>query len=312
MCKVMQEDVNNIERPSDFRVDTSKIVEALRKRGCLDTDISFIIELIKDQEVYDVSGYSGSSTIITKSHKAGAQEYCIKICDTSGSLKMEAFIWSVMAKNGMTSNLVKYISTNKDYLITNRISAPMALDKYPELGELANFMGRTLRKFHDMPWKTILLNENENSFFKERTSHMYETAITNEQGLRFIADDLGNNDYNAMKEYLKAHKNVCEFDEVLIHGDYNARNVFAISPDTSWVVDLTDMCFGDRHYDIFFAIWTLQFYFGINKDAQKAKKCEEMFIDAYGRDVFNPNRYKYCQYLVCMYWEEHNDLVRVV
>ena len=119
-------------------------------------------------------------------------------------------------------------------------------------------------------------------------------------------------DYDAMKKYLKEFKSLCKFDEVLIHGDYNPRNVFAISPDKTWFVDMTDMCFGDRHYDIFFAIWTLQFYFGINKDIQKAKKCEEMFIDAYGRDVFDDNRYNYCKYLVCMYWNEHNDLVHIV
>ena len=312
MCNVIQEDINDIERPSDFRVDNSKIYDALRKRGCLEKDIIFILELIKDQEVYDVSGYSGSTTIITKTHRADAQEYCIKICDIPRGLEEEAYMWKIMARNKMTCNIVKYISTNKDYIITNRITSPMALNKYPNLNDLTFFMGKTLRKFHDISWKVNRLNNDEISFFERRTSHMYEKAITSNQGLRFIADDLKNNDYEAMKEYLKTYKNICKFDDVLIHGDYNPRNVFAINSDTAWFVDLTDMCFGDRHYDIFFAIWTLQFYFGINKDEQKARECEAMFIDAYGRDVFDANRYRYCQYLVCMYWDEHNDLVHIV
>jgi kanamycin kinase len=312
MSNIVQEDINTIERPVDFRVDTDKILEALQKRGCLETDIAFLMKLISNQEVYDVSGYSGSTTIITKALKAGTQEYCIKICDNPGKLKGEADIWRIMAKNNMTSQFVKYISTNKDYLITNRISSPMALSKYPDLVELSRFMGRTLRKFHNISWKEECLEDYEIKFFEERTTHMYETAISKEEGLRFVADDIGNKDYALMREYLRKHRDICKFDEVLIHGDYNARNVFAIGPDTVWFVDLADMCFGDRHYDIFFAIWTLQFYFGINKDILKARECEKMFIDAYGWDVFDINRYKYCQYLACMYWDEHNDIVHIV
>lgn len=312
MSNVLQEDVNSIERPVDFRINTGEIPVALKKRGCLKSDIDFIMELIDDQDVYDVSGYSGSTTIITKALKPGMQEYCIKICDVPGNLKEEADIWKIMAKNNMTSRFVKYISTNKDYLITDCISSPMALNKYPELKELASFMGRTLRKFHDISWKAERLEDCEIKFFEKRTVQMYETAISKEEGLRFIADDIGNKDYSSMREYLRLHKDICKFDEVLIHGDYNARNVFAMGPDTAWFVDLVDMCFGDRHYDIFFAIWTLQFYFGINKDVQKARECEKMFIDAYGWDVFDINRYRYCQYLVCMHWDEHNDLVHLV
>lgn len=312
MCNEIQENINSIERPTELRVDTNKIISALKNRGCLEKDIQFIMQLIDGQEVYDVSGYSGCSTIITKSYDTGIKEYCIKICDILGNLEKEAYIWSIMAKWGMTSNFVKYVSTNKDYLVTIRISEPMALYKYQDASELTKYMGMTLRRFHNMPWKDQYLTKDEISFFERKGIHQYETAINNKQGLRFIADDLGSNDYDAMKKYLKEFKSLCKFDEVLIHGDYNPRNVFAISPDKTWFVDMTDMCFGDRHYDIFFAIWTLQFYFGINKDIQKAKKCEEMFIDAYGRDVFDDNRYNYCKYLVCMYWNEHNDLVHIV
>ena len=87
---------------------------------------------------------------------------------------------------------------------------------------------------HNQVLQNLILHNDEISFFERRTSHMYEKAITSNQGLRFIADDLKNNDYEAMKEYLKTYKNICKFDDVLIHGDYNPRNVFAINSDTAW------------------------------------------------------------------------------
>jgi kanamycin kinase len=111
-----------------------------------------------------------------------------------------------------------------------------------------------------------------------------------------------------MKNYLKKYQADYIVDEVMIHGDFNPRNVFVSDGKLAAIVDLNDTCFGDRHYDIYFSMWTVALYSGILNSPDLVAECEKIFLDSYGREKIDMQRMEYCKRLTCMYWQEHNNI----
>ncbi|MCL2048639.1 MAG: aminoglycoside 3'-phosphotransferase [Defluviitaleaceae bacterium] len=65
-------------------------------------------------------------------------------------------------------------------------------------------------------------------------------------------------------------------NDTLLHGDYCLPNVILNNWEFSGFIDLDNSGVGDRHVDIFWGIWSLEFNL-------KTDKYRERFIDAYGR-----------------------------
>lgn len=65
--------------------------------------------------------------------------------------------------------------------------------------------------------------------------------------------------------------------DALIHGDYCLPNIMLDDWRLAGFIDLDHAGFSDRHVDIFWGIWTLQF--NLHTDAYR-----DRFLDAYGRD----------------------------
>lgn len=71
--------------------------------------------------------------------------------------------------------------------------------------------------------------------------------------------------------------------DALIHGDYCLPNIMLDDWRLSGFIDLDHAGFSDRHIDIFWGIWTLQF--NLHTDAYRNR-----FLDVYGRDRVNQAR----------------------
>lgn len=132
-----------------------------------------------------------------------------------------------MSKYNLFPQIIKYISTNKDYLITEVIEAPMAINAFNDFRSLSRFMGTALRRFHDIQWNIFSMTELEKKLILSKTASILPEALSHEKGLNFLAQYQNDFDYVAMKKYLKEHKEDYIKDEVMIHGDFNPRNVFA-------------------------------------------------------------------------------------
>ena len=65
--------------------------------------------------------------------------------------------------------------------------------------------------------------------------------------------------------------------EVLIHGDYCLPNIILQDWRLSGYIDLGNGGLGDRHIDLLWGVWTLNFNL-------KTTAWTERFLDAYGRD----------------------------
>ena len=68
--------------------------------------------------------------------------------------------------------------------------------------------------------------------------------------------------------------------DVLIHGDYCLPNIMLDSWHLSGYIDVGNGGVGDRHIDLFWGAWTLNFNL-------KTDKFRDLFFDAYGRDMID-------------------------
>lgn len=299
--------IEDVPMPVDAKVKNRQIFEALRKRGCESREIQYIKKLIGERDAYDFSGYSGITTIIIPKNNANEVGYCIKISDNPSGLYNVFVLCNMMARFGFSSNVVDYISTNKDYLITEQIEIPMALNVFKDFRELAKFMGLSLRRFHDVDWHEVKFLQNESEILQSKSQCIIDVALSHEKGLDFLGQYQHDMNYEMMRKYIKEHQKDY-ISDVMIHGDYNPRNVFTDGEGKIQLVDFADTCFGDRHYDIYFSMWTVALYTGIISNQSLVSECEEIFLTAYGKDKIDCNRLKFCKKLTCMFWQEHNDI----
>jgi len=70
-------------------------------------------------------------------------------------------------------------------------------------------------------------------------------------------------------------------DRSLLHGDYCLPNILLDGWRFSGFIDLGNGGVGDRHIDLYWGVWTLQFNL-------KTSCYAERFLDAYGRDKIEP------------------------
>ena len=76
----------------------------------------------------------------------------------------------------------------------------------------------------------------------------------------------------ANSKYLKA--------DTLLHGDFCLPNIMLDNWKPSGFIDVGGGGVGDRHVDLFWGAWTLNFNLKTDKFCQR-------FLDAYGRDRVN-------------------------
>jgi kanamycin kinase len=72
-------------------------------------------------------------------------------------------------------------------------------------------------------------------------------------------------------------------DDVVIHGDYCLPNIILKDYKLQGFVDLGYGGVGDRHWDLFWGIWTLKYNL-------KTDKYKNIFLDAYGRNEIDSER----------------------
>ena len=71
--------------------------------------------------------------------------------------------------------------------------------------------------------------------------------------------------------------------EVLLHGDYCLPNIILNNWKFSGYIDLGCGGIGDRHIDVLWGIWTLNYNLGTATYTGR-------FIDVYGRDMIEPEK----------------------
>ncbi len=198
-------------------------------------------------------------------------DLCLKIA-AEGSLQRAAVMQEYFHKKGLSAPLVKYIqSGGQDFLLMGRVRGTHACDKrlMSEPKKLAWRIGEAVRLLHETDAADCPL--------RDANRHAYDA----------FCREIGNAD--ALSRPMPACFDILKAD-TLIHGDCCLPNIFFEGGRFSGFVDLGESGLGDRHFDLYWAMWSLSYNLGT--DAYR-----EAFLDAYGRDVIDEERARLCAYI---------------
>jgi kanamycin kinase len=174
---------------------------------------------------------------------------------------------------GLSANVLSYISSERDWPLTRKISGDdRAASKYLEQPErLCDTLAELLRTLHGADYTDCTV-----------PNHTERYLANAERGFRANRFDRGlfpdNWGYSSAEEahrIIETRGHLLQTD-TLLHGDYCLPNIILDNWRFSGFIDLGNGGVGDRHIDLFWAMWT--FVFNLKTD-----KYSERFIDAYGR-----------------------------
>lgn len=191
----------------------------------------------------------------------------------AGALEKEAAMTDFFHRKGLAPEVLAYIQTDRDWLLTRRVPGEDCLDpKHLENQKwLCDTTAELLRQLHDT---------DPTGCPVDRTTDYIATAEANYRLGHYDASLFPDNWGYACAE--DAWKAVCEAapflqHDVLLHGDYCLPNIILKDGSFSGFIDLDSGGLGDRHIDLFWGIWSLSFNL-------KTDKWKDRFLDAYGRD----------------------------
>ena len=248
----------------------------LTKIDIFKTDLPFDVkEALIGLPVYDSSS-SPEARVYFIDKDSG---YFIKVADI-GTLKREAEMTDYFHSIGYSKHTLYYATRDKDILVTEKIEgADLTSDLYlSNPRKLAAALGETLRELHEKSYDGCPVTNRTADYLataKEGyTLHRFDPS--------YIDRRLNIRDSDAVWEYITKNAGLLE-NEVLLHGDFCLPNVIFNDWALSGYIDLGGAGVGDRHVDLFWGAWTLNFNLG-------TEDYRDTFLDAYGKELVNEEK----------------------
>ncbi|MBE6959459.1 MAG: aminoglycoside 3'-phosphotransferase [Ruminococcaceae bacterium] len=199
----------------------------------------------------------------------------------NGSLQKEAAMTEFFHTKGLAPEVIAFESSDYDWMLTKRALgedciAPMYLSGPQRLCDLTATL---LRQLHEVDISGCPVN---------RTADYLTTARENYRHKRYdihlFPDNWG---YATPEEaWAEIERNGDSLRaDTLLHGDYCLPNILLNNWQFSSFIDLDAAGIGDRHIDLFWGMWSLNF--NLKTDAY----CQR-FLDVYGRDLIEPERFR--------------------
>ena len=192
-----------------------------------------------------------------------------------GSLKKEALMDDYFYRKGLGApEVVAYLSGEHDWLLTSCVLGEDCTHKdyLSDPKRLCDLLATKLRELHETDFSGCPISD-----------HTSEYVATVEKNYKKKHFDASFYDENAsMKETYEVFKEGKKLLEknTLLHGDFCLPNILLDNWSFSGFIDLGNGGVGDRHVDLFWGAWTLNYNLGTDEYRQR-------FFDAYGRDKVN-------------------------
>ncbi|MBQ8508789.1 MAG: aminoglycoside 3'-phosphotransferase [Clostridia bacterium] len=234
-----------------------------------------IARLIGSAPLHDCSGRSAAQTFRT------ANGLYLKIGD-AGTLAKQASMSAFLAEHHMAAEVLAYVSADRDYMLTR--SLPGADGTAPEhLADprrLCRTLAQSLRALHELP-KDGCPRRDVNG---EALTFIGESVTPNPDYIDCLA--LGGLTFPDPQTFAECCQRTLKNDAV-IHGDACLPNIMMKDFAFTGFIDVGDGGIGDRHFDLFWSIWSLAH--NLHTDEWR-----EYFLDCYGRDAIDNERLKLC------------------
>jgi len=193
------------------------------------------------------------------------------------SLAQEAAMTGYFHNKGLGPEVLEYISEDQDWLLTAAVPGDdcIASEYLDQPNRLAETLGSLLRMLHEQDHGGCPIADLSTARLSA-AADCYRNRLYDE-GL--FPDNWG---------YATAEEAWAEIDlngqylqcDTLIHGDYCLPNVILDHWHFSGFIDLGGAGISDRHFDLFWGMWSLGFNLKTDRYLQR-------FLDAYGREAIN-------------------------
>ncbi|MBE6641187.1 MAG: aminoglycoside 3'-phosphotransferase [Ruminococcaceae bacterium] len=207
------------------------------------------------------------------------------------ALKNEAEAGERFYALGIGVEIMDYISTDMDYLVTREAEGTdltHCLDK-PEM--ICGVLAEALKELHVKPYGNI----NVSPAYAEYTE-LADNCDNKSFKSKAIAQVLGISDRDTAITVIKNNKDRFSAD-TLIHGDACLPNVIQKDGKFSTFIDFAMSGVGDKHMDLYWAIWSL--WFNLKTDSYT-----DLLLDLYGRDNYDHELLRTVAALETLYQEE--------
>ena len=194
----------------------------------------------------------------------------------AGALQKEATLTAYFHGKGLAPQVCRYLPQvmGRDWMLTCRAEGEDCTHAtyLADPKRLASLLGERLRMLHELDGSDCPIRHTENYLATARKNY--------EQGCYDPSYRLDGSPLLSMQEAWSAvEENGHRLrSDTLLHGDYCLPNVMLKDWKFSAFIDVDRGGLGDRHVDIFWGLWTLQFNLKTNAYADR-------FLDAYGREV---------------------------
>lgn len=219
--------------------------------------------------------------------------YYLKI-GPKGSLRKQALLSDYFSEKGFGAPVLEYFNDGTvDYLFTVEIrgfdGCHDSILAQPE--RLCDVFSESLRMLHeadctDCPIVGVTSSLIPEAHKKFQSGNFdawmleYANIHSPEEGYTFLCQNI-----NVLQENTQ------------IHGDSCLPNIIIDNWKFSGFIDFEGGGIGDRHFDLLWAIWSIGFNL-------KTEKYRERFLDGYGRDAFDMERFKLCTVIQSFTWED--------
>lgn len=269
-----------------------------------------------------LADWIGTASIFDKSGESGAKTYYVNCVGGAylkigekGALYRLSHMQKYFADHGLTSEVIQYVSTDRDYLLMKPVAGEngLAQQYLDDPKRLSIIFGESLRALHRIGETAVgqLIGETiggqvlgetiswqvpfERHGILDKSTELLQMVGNRsfiQSHLDVLSPFIGSMDASvAAQEVLNTA--TCLENDVLIHGDYCLPNIMLDDWLFKGFVDVGDAGLGDRHYDIAWGLWTL----GYNL---KMPEYGHLFLEAYGRDVIDQKRLRLCGILASM------------
>lgn len=191
-----------------------------------------------------------------------------------GTLQNEAAMTGFFHSKGLGAEVLAYESLDRDWLLTRQVPGEdCTWEPYMRQPErLCDTTAELLRMLHETNFEACPV--------PNRTADYLATAQRNYlkkvYDVSLFPDNWG---YATAEEAWQVIEQTGKYlqADTLLHGDYCLPNIMLDNWKFSGFIDLDTAGVGDKHVDLFWGIWSLQFNL-------KTDRYRERFLDAYGRE----------------------------
>lgn len=191
-----------------------------------------------------------------------------------GMLEKESRMTEFFYSKGFGAEVLNYISDDSDWLLTAAVTGEDCVHEgyLMEPERLCDTIAYELRKLHETDYTGCPVPDRTAEYLAGAERN-YRTGNYDKS---YFPDSFGYRSAEEAYDVLAAEKDALQ-SKVLLHGDYCLPNIILHDWKLSGFIDVDCGGVGDRHIDLFWGAWTLNFNLKTNKYYGR-------FLDAYGRD----------------------------